>query len=428
MKRTITLSFILLVSVLVPINQQSAHATGWLGSTTKNWIDCATGSRPTECIDSIEFSDRNAEVRDASTGALDYTSVKWIKTTFEKNKKFEYGKLWDNLVRSDDGCDSYGNGDYFPDGCYTAKGIKSDGGDITFHMQLEEWGDSLNLIQWVNKGEDNPAVREDGWKAITVPVGSTWRVTLKSNQLAQKLGWTQSNTKNPRINIYKGSDGISRIELTGTVYPSFGGCNVTGEKKPVTTTDQEWCAKPDTYAETMSTGLSIHMMPYAYTTAAMAGSAAGGVVISSNGQMSEVRFDQAQGVLTVPMFGPHFEFDKKTINKGWMETSIKGDVVRKAFHLDPATAGNFAKVEVADNNGVADVATYNLRYLKDIDTIEIRAYNFHYSAPTVKITLGKPASVLPSKPKATTIKCAKGTVVKSVTGINPKCPSGYKKK
>jgi hypothetical protein len=426
---------VIVLSVSLQGFENPAHGDDWVAAETKNWVDCSSGYRSIDCIDSVEFSLPASEKRDPVTGALDYNSVQWVKAKFSKNNNYKYKENYDGLVRSDDPCNSYGNGDYFADGCYTAAGLKSGGGDVLFHMMVYTGRESMKAMQWVDVGENNPAVREDGWKAITVPVGSTWRVTLKSNNLARELGWMQSNIKNPLINISQGTDGISRVAVSGTVYPSFGGCNVTGEKKPATTPDEQWCAKADTYAETMSQGFSIDYMPYKYTTEPMKGSAAGGIIVSTNGQQSELRYDRDQGILWVPTFGPHFEFDKKTINKGWMEASIKGDVVRKAFKLDPATAGNFAKVEIVTQDGVADVATYNLHYDKVIDTLQIRAYNFHYSAPTVKIVLGKPAqtstaSTNPAKTenRNSTITCIKGKTSKKVTGINPKCPAGYKKK
>lgn len=434
MKRPQFLIFLALSSLCIS-GSVSASATDWLGAETKYWVDCSAGFRNIDCIDSVEFSLPSSEKRDPNTGALDYSSVKWIKATYTKNGKFKYKESYSGQDRSDDPCNQFGNGDYFADGCYTATGLKTGGGDVLFRMMIHTGSESMQAMQWVDAGEDNPAVREDGWKAITVPVGSTWRLTLKSNSLARELGWLQSNVKNPLITISQGSDGVSRVAVSGTVYPAFGNCTVAGMKKPATTPDEQWCAQPDTYAETMSQGFNINFMPYRYTTEAMKGTAAGGVIVSTNGQQSELRYDKEQGILWVPTFAPHFEFDKKTINKGWMEASIKGEVVRKAFKLDPVTAGNFAKVEIVTQDGVADVATFNLHYDKAIDTLLIRAYNFHYSAPTVKIVLGKPAQSataagnLPiSSSKKSTITCVKGKVMKKVTGVNPKCPSGYKKK
>lgn len=434
MKRPQFLIFLALSSLCIS-GSVSASATDWLGAETKYWVDCSAGFRNIDCIDSVEFSLPSSEKRDPNTGALDYSSVKWIKATYTKNGKFKYKESYSGQDRSDDPCNQFGNGDYFADGCYTATGLKTGGGDVLFRMMIHTGSESMQAMQWVDAGEDNPAVREDGWKAVTVPVGSTWRLTLKSNSLARELGWLQSNVKNPLITISQGSDGVSRVAVSGTVYPAFGNCTVAGMKKPATTPDEQWCAQPDTYAETMSQGFNINFMPYRYTTEAMKGTAAGGVIVSTNGQQSELRYDKEQGILWVPTFAPHFEFDKKTINKGWMEASIKGDVVRKAFKLDPVTAGSFAKVEIVTQDGLADVATFNLHYDKAIDTLLIRAYNFHYSAPTVKIVLGKPAqsaTAAGNQPKSSsrnsTITCVKGKVMKKVTGVNPKCPSGYKKK
>jgi hypothetical protein len=33
-----------------------------------------------------------------------------------------------------------------------------------------------------------------------------------------------------------------------------------------------------------------------------------------------------------------------------------------------------------------------------------------------------------AKPKSVTISCIKGKLLKKISGVNPKCPTGYKKK
>ena len=75
------------------------------------------------------------------------------------------------------------------------------------------------------------------------------------------------------------------------------------------------------------------------------------------------------------------------------------------------------------------------------------AYGIHYSAPTLKVKLTQEvkkveATPTPS-PSATTqaiveakktiavkkaITCTKGKATKKITGLTPKCPTGYKKK
>ena len=84
-------------------------AGDWLGAATKNWVDCSSGFRTIDCIESIEFSDTSVEKKNVVTGAIDYGSVKWIKTTFIKNTKYKYGESIDQLTRSDDGCNSWGS-------------------------------------------------------------------------------------------------------------------------------------------------------------------------------------------------------------------------------------------------------------------------------------------------------------------------------
>ena len=72
---------------------------------------------------------------------------------------------------------------------------------------------------------------------------------------------------------------------------------------------------------------------------------------------------------------------------------------------------------------------------------EFSAVGFTFSSPKIKIKLSAPPTkdgtptvtqaAPAAKPAATTvtsISCVKGKVVKKVTGANPKCPAGYKKK
>ncbi|NDF03420.1 MAG: hypothetical protein EB067_08440, partial [Actinobacteria bacterium] len=149
-------------------------------------------------------------------------------------------------------------------------------------------------------------------------------------------------------------------------------------------------------------------------------------------------YDKEQGVITVPMSGPHFLFDRKTLNKGWMEVSIKGDVIRKAFNLEPKNAGQVAKVEISYVEGKADTASYATRYIPDLDTFEIRAYNFGFSAPTLRLKMPQATSTQSTQSTQSTSKkapskirsitCVKGKNIKTIKGNSPKCPSGYLKR
>jgi NADH-quinone oxidoreductase subunit M len=70
--------------------------------------------------------------------------------------------------------------------------------------------------------------------------------------------------------------------------------------------------------------------------------------------------------------------------------------------------------------------------------LKLGAYGFTFSSPTVRVKLTQEAALAPTpspvatvKPaaaKKATITCVKGKTSKKVTAVNPKCPTGYKKK
>ena len=100
----------------------------------------------------------------------------------------------------------------------------------------------------------------------------------------------------------------------------------------------------------------------------------------------------------------------------------------------------------------------NSDYVIDTDgkvvekTYEVSASGFHFSAPVIKMKVtqdanapvapkeaqspaptASPEASAPAKEqvvvaKKSTITCTKGKVSKKVSAINPKCPTGYKKK
>jgi hypothetical protein len=437
-----TLLLVMSFSATIPV-----QAADYYPADTKYWVDCATGFRANDCVESVEFSDPASEKRDAN-GFLDYSSIVWKKASVSVNPKFTYKGLTPESAwkQEEFGIPCFGvrpnyNDGYHHDACYTAAGLNPDGSDIIFRLMFGGSGEAFNIYQWVDKGIVRNWDREDGWTANTVPEGSTWRITVKSNSLGTNAGVITSNMKNPNVTVTKGSDGISRTIILGSVYPNQYNCKVPGQAFDPRSSENS-CNHPESYAETASQGFSITVMPYIYQFEKLKGYANGGIFVSgSTGSLGQVQYDQDQGIITVPMSGPHFLFDRKTLNKGWMETAVKGEVIRKAFNLDPAQAGNIVKVEISEGNGKEEIATYTSRYLKSLDVFEIRAYNFGFSSPTLKVKL-KPistqptgsspnsnaASAAPKGKKLNTIMCIKGKDSRRITAVNPKCPKGWRKK
>jgi hypothetical protein len=123
--------------------------------------------------------------------------------------------------------------------------------------------------------------------------------------------------------------------------------------------------------------------------------------------------------------------------KGTYNLVIRSDVARCLYKF--STAPLYASIEVVSDNGQSSVATTVFSERKG--WVELAAYNFGFSAPTVRVKLSQEAKVsatpistpTPSasaKPalKVVTITCTKGKVTKKVTAVKPKCAVGYKKK
>jgi len=432
----LSLSLITAVAAISP----ASSSEEFYPAETPYWVDCSTGFRNTDCVESVEFSDPAAEKRDAN-GQLDYSSIVWKKTLPSVNPKFVYRKTNYELGEFNNDptkvCESVppnlngSRGVYLHDACYTASGLLPDGKDLIFRLMISGSGPFFEIYQWVDQGEKRTWNREDGWSAQTVPDGSTWRIALKSNAIAKNAGAITANMKNPLITFGKSSDGTALTYIQGTVFPNQWQCLIPGQPRDMKQDQREVCKHPESYAETASTGFSIQLMPYVFQFDKLKGYPAGGIFVSGpTGSLGQVQYNQDEGAIVVPMSGPHFLFDRKTLNKGWMEVSIKGDVIRRAFNLEPNVAGQVARVEISYEAGKSDVATYNSRYLKELDVFEIRAYNFGFSSPTlsVKMPPAKRSSGNATQNKGTnraSITCTKGKVQKIVTGKAPKCPKGY---
>ena len=90
---------------------------------------------------------------------------------------------------------------------------------------------------------------------------------------------------------------------------------------------------------------------------------------------------------------------------------------------------NSAKVQISYQDGTSKLATVSSVYDPKNDWINLRAYGFTYSTPQLAISFKMPKQTPKIvEPKKATITCMKGKSSKKVSGIKPKCPSGYKKK
>ncbi len=92
-----------------------------------------------------------------------------------------------------------------------------------------------------------------------------------------------------------------------------------------------------------------------------------------------------------------------------------------------AELGIGASISVISEDGTTQVAATSVG--KSNGQISFSASGFHYSTNKVRVSIGQiKSSTKPSnKLKKLTISCSKGKLVKKITDINPKCPSGFKR-
>jgi hypothetical protein len=142
-------------------------------------------------------------------------------------------------------------------------------------------------------------------------------------------------------------------------------------------------------------------------------------------------FNKAEQALEYKVLAPHKLKDGKVF-QGTYDLAIESAFARCIYGFTNAPVS--ATVSVIANDGSSQVATVATGE-KD-GWIYLGAYGFTFSSPTLRVKLSQAAAVptptpvatKPAAAKKTTITCVKGKTSKKVIAVNPKCPTGYKKK
>ena len=154
--------------------------------------------------------------------------------------------------------------------------------------------------------------------------------------------------------------------------------------------------------------------------------------LSSNAwSMENPRWNSASRSLEIKLKSPSYDhLGSKTV--GYLELSIPQPLAKCLWNVE---GKSLAKLDVEvfyDDNNERQVVT--LSQTSNEKVINLVANNFHYSSPIFAFKLQKSeglASQLTrtaaAKSKKTSISCVAGKKTKKVSGIKPKCPSGYKK-
>ena len=146
-------------------------------------------------------------------------------------------------------------------------------------------------------------------------------------------------------------------------------------------------------------------------------------------------FNEGTQSLDYKVMSPHYT-SKGEVARGTYDLRIRSEVARCIYGFTSAPIQ--ASISILSEDGSAQTATQTINE-KD-GWLSLSANGFTYSSPTIAVKLSQVAPapevvVVPPKatstptPKAkTTITCVKGKTAKKIVAVNPKCPTGYKKK
>lgn len=126
----------------------------------------------------------------------------------------------------------------------------------------------------------------------------------------------------------------------------------------------------------------------------------------------------SRGFINYKLAGMHFHADGKTEVQGTYDLVMRSDVARCLYGFNRAPIS--ATITIA---GEGDRTIASTVVSEKGGWLKLAAYGFTFSEKTIKVKI--------TKKKASTITCVtntKPTRTKKVTGVNPRCPSGYKKR
>ncbi len=129
-------------------------------------------------------------------------------------------------------------------------------------------------------------------------------------------------------------------------------------------------------------------------------------------------FNTESQSLDYKVASPHYT-SKDQVFKGTYDLLMASDVARCLYGFSAAPVR--ASIQIVNESGENSVATTVISE-KD-GWLKLGAYGFTFSSPTLRVKLTQEKA---SAKKKLTISCIKGKSTKKVTGISPKCPSGYK--
>jgi hypothetical protein len=179
----------------------------------------------------------------------------------------------------------------------------------------------------------------------------------------------------------------------------------------------------------------------------------GKIYVGSNGlcKLSTPVWNSEKKSLSYKASAPRLSPDGKTVNTGFYYATISSADALALWGLKkPEDAAAALIISVRTNEGGSTAATKTVAVKNG--RIIIQVFGFEFPDPMLDISLNPSYDVLASSaqnasnmsaagtvrttaspkpsptPKVTSISCIKGNQLRKVTGVKPKCPTGFKKR
>lgn len=148
-------------------------------------------------------------------------------------------------------------------------------------------------------------------------------------------------------------------------------------------------------------------------------------IVSTNAMVYEPNAPEfVAGALKYKVGGTHFLPDKSSLSEGTYDLIIDSKAARCLYGFTSAPIS--AEISVVTSDGQTKVATTTFK--ETGSWVKLSARGFTFSQPTVSVRL---IQSVPPKVKASTVICVSlknKKITKTIKGVNPRCPSGFKKK
>ena len=147
------------------------------------------------------------------------------------------------------------------------------------------------------------------------------------------------------------------------------------------------------------------------------------------------------GTLNYRVAGLHHQADGVTLTRGTYDLAIRTEIARCVYGFSNAPIQ--ASISVIGSDGQEQtIATESVREDAKREWLFLSAQNFTFSSPVIKVKLTQEKKLTPStttnantsattgakKAATKSISCVKGKLVRKISGTNPKCPTGFKKR